>query len=128
MDGMPEDQIAAPQPTSRPDLPRASLRARRGRRPFAVAGLAAGHAVATFVGCVLILGSTVTACANADVSTSRHLMIAGFCGLAIIGLVAWGIAAVHWRRSWLLMAGAVAAAPALWWLAGAQSQPSQFCL
>ncbi len=87
-----------------------------------------GHAVTTFVGCVVVFGSTVTACTNADVSTSRQLMIAGFCGLAIISLAAWGVAAVHWRRPWLLLAGAVTAAPAFWWLTAALLQPSQFCL
>ncbi|MDQ2853047.1 MAG: hypothetical protein M3Y49_20370 [Actinomycetota bacterium] len=82
----------------------------------------------TFVGCVVVFSSKITACANPDVSTSRHLMIAGFCALAIVSLAAWGVAAVHWRRPWLLIGGAVAAAPAIWWLAVALLQPSQFCL
>jgi hypothetical protein len=93
-----------------------------------VIGLAAGHTLTTFVGCVLVLGSNVIACANAEAAAHVHLMIAGFCGLAAVGLAAWGVLAVRWHRRWLLVAGAVAAAPALYFAATALLQPSQFCL
>jgi MFS family permease len=93
-----------------------------------VTGLAAGHALTTFVGCIVVLSSNVTACANAEAAAHVQLMIASFCGLAAVGLVAWGILAVRWHRRWLLVAGAVAAAPALWFAAAALLQPSQFCL
>jgi hypothetical protein len=93
-----------------------------------VTGLAAGHAVTTFVGCVVVLGAKVIACADAEAAAHVHLMIAGFFGLAAVGLAAWGVLAVRWHRGWLLVAGAVAAAPALWFGATALLQPSQFCL
>jgi predicted CDP-diglyceride synthetase/phosphatidate cytidylyltransferase len=92
-----------------------------------VTGLAAGHAVTTFVGCLIVFISNLTACADAEAVAHVQLMFAGFCGLAVVGLAVWGVLAVRWRRPWLLGAGAVVAAPALWFAANVLVQPLGYC-
>lgn len=100
----------------------------RGPGHVAVTVLSAGHALATFVGCLVAFSLNVTACANADAAAHRQLIVASDGGLAAVALAVWGMLAMRWRRPWLLAAGTVAAAPAIWGVADTLTHPGWSCL
>lgn len=93
--------------------------------PIAVILLASGHAALTFIGSLVVFILTLTMCTRAEPNVG---MIGGFGALAVLGLGIWAALATRQRRLWLLVAGLVAAAPAVWCLWSTLANPLESCL